>query len=101
MKVHIEKKEHKPLVERDELILKLEGTDATPSNVHLREEISKLTNKSQDDIVVKKIYQAYGKKEAHALAFVYHSQDALKKFEPRKKEKKAAAGAPAKTEEKK
>lgn len=99
MKVHIEKKEHKPLVERDELIVKLEGTAATPSNANLKEELAKLTNKPQEDIVVKKIYQAYGKKDVHALAYIYNSADSLKKFEPRKKEKEAQAAA--KPEEKK
>lgn len=101
MKVHIEKKEYKPLVERDEFIVKIEEINSTPSKANIKEDIAKLTNKPQEDIVVKKIYQAFGKKEAYALAYVYHSQEALKKFEPRKKEKKAQTEVPVKTGEKK
>ncbi len=101
MKVHVNKKEYKPLVEREEFQVRIENTDGTMSNAQLKEEIAKHANKSQEVVVVKKILQAYGKREANALAYVYNSPEALKRFEPKKKEKKAVAGAPAKSEEKK
>lgn len=102
MRVHVEKKEHKPLVEREELHVRIENTDGTISNAQLREEIAKYANKPSEVVVVKKILQAYGKREANALVYVYSSPETLKKFEPTKKEKKAVAGAtPAKAEEKK
>ena len=102
MKVHVEKKEHKPLVESEELHVRIENTDGTMSNAQLKEEIAKHAGKSPEVVVVKKILQAYGKREANALAYIYSSPEALKKFEPAKKEKKAVAGAaPAKAEEKK
>ncbi len=93
MKFKIEKKDDKPLVERYELYVKIEDTTATPSNEYVRQEVSKATNKSPDLIVVKKVLQAYGKKDVHAIVYVYESAEALKKFEPKKKEKKGEAQA--------
>ncbi|MGB9707740.1 MAG: hypothetical protein ACPLXC_00175 [Candidatus Pacearchaeota archaeon] len=97
MKFKIEKKEDNPLMERYELYVKIEDTGPTPSNEYVKQEVSKATNKSSDLIVMKKVLQAYGKKEANAWVYVYESPEALKKFEHAKKEKKAVAGAPAKT----
>ena len=102
MKLKIEAREDKPLVDRYELKVKIDDVATTPSNDYVKKEIAKSMEKPEDVIVVKKILQEFGKKKAEALVYVYNSAESLKKFEPKKKEKKAAAGAaPAKTEEKK
>lgn len=96
MKLKIETNEDKPVVDRCELRVKIEDVAATPSNEYVKKEIAKIINKPEDLIVVKKILQKFGKKEAEAIVFVYNSLESLKKFEPKKKEKTAE-----KTEEKK
>lgn len=88
MHFKIIKQESKPMVEHDEMLIKIEETNATPSKVQVQEETSKLINKPKELVVVKKISQAFGEQEAIALVYVYNSLDALKKFEPKKKEKK-------------
>jgi len=99
MEIVIESKEPKPLVERDELILKVTGFTATPSRAAIIEEISKLIPGPKENIVVKKIYQHYGKQEARVLVYVYYSQEAMKKFEKRKKKEKKAQEAQQTTQE--
>ncbi|MCX8194220.1 MAG: hypothetical protein N3G19_02545 [Candidatus Pacearchaeota archaeon] len=94
MKLKIKAREDKPAVDRYELLVKIEDVVATPSNDYIKKEIAKEMNKSEDVVVVKRISQKFGKREAEALVFVYNSLDSLKKFEPKKKEKKSAAEAP-------
>jgi len=94
MEIKIEKQEHKPLVERDEVVVNIKS-ETTPSNAQVKEEIAKKLNKTQELVIVKKINQKFGEHKASALAYVYKSQEALTKFEPKKKEKRE------KTEEKK
>lgn len=99
MKIKIETREDKPAVDRYELRVKIEDVIATPSNDYVKKEIAKTMNKPEDVVVVKKIIQNFGKKEAEAIVFVYNSHESLKKFEPKKKEKTAAESS-KKTEEK-
>ena len=101
MEFKIEKQENKPLVERDEIIVKITKIDATPSNAQVQEAIAKLTKKNKDLIVIKKIHQKFGMNECVALAYIYTNQEALKKFEPKKKKsKKEEKKEAVKTEEK-
>ncbi|MEM4152733.1 MAG: hypothetical protein QXK80_01265 [Candidatus Pacearchaeota archaeon] len=99
MKLKIENQEEKPLVERRELLVKIEDIAATPSNEYVKKEIAKIINAPEDLIVVKKILQKFGKREAEAIVFIYNSPESLKKFEPKKKEK-TTEEASAKTEKK-
>lgn len=99
MKIKIEKKEEKPLVEREEIFLKIIDAAITPSKDQVREELAKLIGKPKEEIVVKKISQKFGEQDKFAIVYVYNSEEALKKFEPKKKEKKAEAQADKKKEE--
>lgn len=103
MHLKIIKKEEKPLVEREEVIFTITGIAETPSKNQVQEEAAKILGKEKENIVVKKIGQKYGEQENYALVHVYASQEALKKFEPKKKEKKEETQqkAEAKKEEKK
>ena len=95
MKLKIESREDKPLVDRYELKVKIDDVEVTPSNDYVKKEISKLMGKAEEVVIVKRILQEYGEKEAEALVYVYESPEALKKFEAKKKEKKEAAGTGA------
>lgn len=97
MEIKIEKQDHKPLVDRDEVLVKVFDGEATISNAQLKEDVAKKLNKSQDLIIVKQIRQKFGKHEAEAKVYVYQNAEALARFEPKKKEKKEAV----KKEEKK
>ena len=63
----------------------------TPSMASVKEELSGLLKKDKELIVVKKVKSKFGMQEAGITVYVYDSPEALKKFEPKKKEKKAAA----------
>ncbi|MCS7134399.1 MAG: hypothetical protein NZ889_00870 [Candidatus Pacearchaeota archaeon] len=90
MKITIEKKEYKPLVERTEILAKAEK-EITPTKEEIREQLSSLLEKPKELIVVKHIYQQFGKQESKIIAYVYDSQESLKKFEKNKKEKQKNA----------
>jgi len=88
MEFKIEKKESKPLVEREEISMKITNTKATPSNGQALEALAKLTNKAKELIIIKKIHQKFGMREAIVHAYIYNSEEAKKKFEKKKKSKK-------------
>ena len=60
----------------------------TPSNSAIREELAKKTGKAAELIVIKSIYQTYGKDESKIRAFIYNDAGAMKKFEASPKKKK-------------
>ncbi len=80
MKIEILKQTKKPLVERIEIEVKFSDFDKTPSNKEVKEEIGKKLNKNSDLVVPQTIRQEYGKKEAECFAYIYDSEEALKKF---------------------
>lgn len=87
MQLKLEKKEDKPLTERQEIVLKILNP-STPSNAQVKEKIAELMKCSQDLVVIKKIDQMYGKQETVVTAHVYKNTDALDTFEPKTKGKK-------------
>lgn len=96
MKIIVEEKKEKPLVERTEFEVRIKEFASTPSNAQIQEEVSKLANRPKELVVVKHIYQHFGKNEAKALVYAYNSPESLAKFEPKKKgNKEATAPAPA------
>lgn len=88
--IKIDKNEYNPLIERHE-IKALSTAEITPSRIFVQETLSKELKKDKELIIIKKINQKYGSQESEIYAFAYDSQEALKKFEPKKKEKKAKA----------
>lgn len=88
MEIKIEKKQFKPLIDRDEIILRISDSKITPTNAQVQAETAKMINTSADIIVVKKISQKFGMHESEALVYAYKSQEALKKFEPKPKKSK-------------
>jgi ribosomal protein S24E len=90
MELKIIKKDVKKLVERTEIYAKAQEKK-TPSNIEVQEAIAKELGKEKELIVVKKIKQEYGYNKENILAYAYDSAESLKKFEPKKKEKKEEA----------
>ncbi len=87
--ITVEKKENKPLLDREE-IYAIVKEKVTPSLALMQEEIAKKLEKKKELVVIKNVYPRYGKQEASVIAYIYNSEESLKKFEPKKKEKKAA-----------
>ena len=87
--INVEKKENKPLLDREE-IYAIVKERVTPSLTAMQEEIAKKLEKKKELVVIKNVYPRYGKQEAAVIAYVYNSEESLKKFEPKKKEKKVA-----------
>lgn len=90
MKTEIKVKAKKPLVERTELEVKFSDFEKTPSYVQIKEEVSKLINVKQELIVPQRVNQEFGMREATAVVYAYDSEEGLKKFSIKKKEKKTS-----------
>lgn len=90
MELVIEKKEAKPLLEREE-IKAIVKSAITPSNAQVKEAIASKLNKPTELVVIKSIYPQFGKQESTISAFVYDNEEALKKFEPKPKAKEEEA----------
>jgi len=88
MEYKIEKQEFKPLVEREEIYIRVVDSKITPSNVQVKAEVSKMLDKPQELVVIKRISQKFGKNESEVLLYVYKNEEALKKFEPKPKKSK-------------
>jgi len=70
----------------------IEADKVTPSNTQLAEVLAKELTKEVSLVVVRKIHNHFGSKNVDFLAVVYATEEAKKKAEPKKKEKKAAPG---------
>lgn len=101
IQAEIVKQEHKPLVERTEVLIKIENFKATPSKKEVEEISSKLLKKPKELIVIRRIHQKFGKAEALATVYVYDNKEALEKFGRKKvKEEKQEEKSEEKQEEK-
>lgn len=86
----IKKTTEKPLLARKEI----EGeiifeAKSTPSNDAVRKDVSAALKADEKAVVVKHIYTGYGTHIAKVLAFVYDSEESLKRVEPKHKDSKA------------
>ncbi|MEE9525387.1 MAG: hypothetical protein V3V78_02155 [Candidatus Woesearchaeota archaeon] len=85
-----------PLLSRTQVTAHIIFEAATPSNEDVAKEIAKQTKKDVKLVVIKKINTHYGSKEADVDAYVYSSEEEMKKVEPQPKKKEAKPGeAPA------
>lgn len=95
MELHVKNDKKNALLHRKEVDGTLSYQGATPSNAQLQEALSKKFGVGVDAIAVKHIYGAFGAQNATFEAHVYDTKENLLKVEPKKKEKKADANAPA------
>jgi len=83
-----EKKEEGPL-SRVKLTGEIIFESVTPSYEEVRKKISSSVDCDEKLIVIKNIYTKFGLKKASVSAYAYKNEDAMKKIEPKPKEKKA------------
>jgi len=109
MALELKEQKESPLLSRKEVTAVLSFPQkATPSNADVQKQLADAVKADQKTVVVKQILTRYGEQTADVRAYVYDSEDALKKIEPKskKEEKKPAADdteeapAQAKAEEK-
>lgn len=79
MKLEIVSKKENPMLERTEVVAKISGYDATPSNVQVGQEIAKAMKSGKEKVFVLKIGQRYGNASARVQAQVYATPEALAK----------------------
>lgn len=79
MKLEIVSKKENPLLDRTEVVAKISGYEATPSNLQVGEEIAKQMKSDKEKVFVLKIDQSYGRNAARVQAQVYSSPEALAK----------------------
>jgi len=85
METKIIKQEKNPFLEREELVIELQGNIAPTS-----QDVKKATGKDQDLVVINRINSNFGRHTFTADVFVYDSVEAKKKIEtiPKKVRKK-------------
>lgn len=86
----LEKKEA-PLLSRTEITGEIAFSGKTPSFAELKQALSKSLKLEEPLIVIKSIYNEFGKQKARFTAYIYKDAASLKKIEPKIKEKKAKA----------
>ncbi len=93
MALKITSTEEKPLLARKEIKGELSFAEkATPSNDDVRKEIASQLKVDEKTVLVKHIYTAFGSSEAKIEAYVYNTEEDLKKYEPVTKAMKTKAG---------
>lgn len=82
MKCEIVTKIDNPLMKRVELAGNLTFNAATPSNNDVKKELAAQMKSKEENVQVKNIYTAFGESTANFSAYVYKSEEDLKKYTP-------------------
>lgn len=90
MKIDIIEEKQNPLLHRKELVLAIGGFGATLKKDEVLKEVSSRVGGA---VVLGSFRDAFGRKEIKCAAKVYESEEFKNKYEPKPKEKKAAAQA--------
>lgn len=92
----IREQKEQPLLQRLEIQGRIVFEGATPSNVHVTEELAKKIKADANLIVLRHLYTQFGYQQVRFIAYVYQTQEARKKYEVvyphlKKKEKQEAS----------
>jgi len=82
MKCEIVTKIDNPLLKRVEVVGNLTFNAATPSNNDIRKELAAQMKSKEENVQVKNIYTAFGESTANFSAYVYKSEEDLKRYTP-------------------
>lgn len=94
MDLKIIKKQDSPLLSRVEIEAEASFfNEATPNKESVKKKIVAMEKADEKLVIVKNICGGFGIGKADVLAYIYKSEDELKKIEPKKKEKKGAKPA--------
>ena len=96
MDLKIISKKDNPLLSRVEIKAQADFVkEPTPKQDEVKKKIASAEKANEKVVVIKKIDNSFGVGRINILAYVYSSEDELKKIEPKKKEKGAKAGGEA------
>jgi small subunit ribosomal protein S24e len=90
MDLKITEKKEEPLLSRVKLTGEIIFEAATPSYEEVKKKITSSLNCDEKLIVIKNIYTKFGIKKADLFAYIYNNEEAMKRIEPKQKEKKEA-----------
>ncbi len=93
MDLKVKSQKDNAFLERKELVLEAKGEKVTPSYAQLKAEVAKNLKASEDQVVLKKVNQQFGKQDVLVEAYLYNSAEAAKKYEKVKVKKGAATPA--------
>lgn len=86
MDLKIIKKQDNPLLSRTEI--KAEAVffgEPTPKKDDIKKKVSSIEKSNENLVVIKKIHNDFGAAKSNILAYIYKSEEDLKKIEPKKK----------------
>lgn len=104
MEIEIKKQRETPLLSRTRVTLTLDYDAATPNRLEIRKAVAHKLKAKEELVVIKHIYTRFGQKKAKVIAHVYNDKKEmesierpflLKKHNPKKEAKDAAADKPA------
>lgn len=88
MKINKKEEQENPLQNRKKVKLRITEYEETPSRKTLTDKIAAELNHDKDKLVIDKIKQQYGKKEAECTVKIYDSKEAKEKHTPKHLEKR-------------
>lgn len=93
MDIKILEEKENSLLNRKEFLLEIDSSGKTPSNKELKQELAQKLKAKPELIVIKNIYQAYGKMTSKSEVFLYNDEKSLKETETIKEKPKKEATA--------
>lgn len=84
MDVEITKQRETPLLGRTRVSAVAHFEDKTPSRLELQKAIASKIKKDANLVIIRHIYQRYGKREAKIIAHVYSDDKLIEKLEGKK-----------------
>lgn len=91
MDLSVIKENEQPLLSRKKITAEVSFEKQTPATKDIQAKLASALNIKENLIVVKKVSQEFGSRKAGILAYVYKSEEELKKIEKKAKKKKAEA----------
>jgi len=88
MDVSVQHKEEKPLLHREDVVVRVAYEGATPKRTELRDTIAHTLKATADMVIVRRISTIFGKQAAIVNASVYKEKKALEQFEPKHMKKR-------------
>ena len=96
MNLKIISQTEEPLLSRTNIKASISFEAQTPSTEDVKKQLASAAKKDEKLVVIKKIATHYGSREADVDAYIYTSEEEMKKIEPKPKEKKEKAPKPEK-----
>jgi len=98
MAFEIISQKEEPLLSRAKVKARITFEQATPSNKDVKKQAASALKKDENLVVIKKISTKFGSRQAEVDAYVYNSEEDMKRIEPKPKKKAEKKAPEAKAE---